>query len=411
MDERSDNSINNEATTTVAPVAAPPAPPALGPLACGAGLLVGEAKNIAQGVASLATHFRGEQIPRWHTRLRRAGPYLLALSVVIGALFAMEQFLGYQQETERTRVDALFSAATEQLASPHTAIQAGAVRSLPRLGYFADVARSQPGDYFFGSHLIHRFVRPHNEYPLMQRSWMLFRDFAAQPRTRSVGDSSESDAVSSALLHEGAVWEKRLRMGKTMTDIEVSGSLLYKAKLANAQGIEGDYRGIIFGAVDLTNANLSGSKFDDCGLSGAHLDGANLRGASLESAYLAEAKMRKADFSFARLDDAIFKRALLQGATFTQTSMVQTDFTDATLDGVTFSQTTIRHALFNNASLRGAIFSQADVSSASFNEADVEGADFTAAIGFSNTTLSGARNAQKARLPSGYVTQRGKKLP
>jgi len=405
MDERSGNSGDNEATTTATPVAAPPAPVAHGPSACDAGLLVGEAKNIAEGVASLATHFRGEQIPGWGARLRRAGPYLLPLSVVIGAFFAMEQFLGYQQENERTRADALFSAATVQLASPHTAIQAGAVRSLLRLGYFLDVARSQPGDYFFGSHLINFFMRSHNEYPLMQRSWMLFRDFAAQPRTRSIADSSESDAVSSALLREGADWEKRLRMGKIMTDIEVSGSLLYKAKLANAQGIEGDYRGINFGAVDLTNANLSGSKFDDCGLSGAHLNGAILRGASLKSAYLAEARMRNADFSFASLDDAVFKKARLQGAIFKQTSLARADFTDGTLDETTFSQATIREAIFNNASLRGAVFSQTDVSSASFKSADVEGADFTTAIGLTNTTLSGARNVRKARLPSGSATQ------
>jgi len=405
MDERSGNSSDNQATTTTAPVAAAPAPVAHGPSACDAGLLVGEAKHIAEGVASLATHFRGEQIPGWRAGLRRAGPYVLALSAVIGALFAMEQFLGYQQENERTRADALFSAATEQLASPHAAIQAGAVRSLPRLGHFLDVARSQPGEYFFGSHLINRFVRSHNEYPLMRRSWMLFRDFAAQPRTRSIADSSESDAVSSALLQEGAAWEKRLRMGKTITDIEMAGSLLYKAKLANAQGIEGDYRGINFGAVDLTNANLSGSRFDDCGLSGAHFIGAILRGASLKFAYLAEARLRNADFSFAYLDDAVFKKAQLQGATFTQTSLIRADFTDGTLDEARFSQATIREAIFNNASLRGAVFSQTDVSAGSFKGADVEGADFTAAIGFSSVTLSGARNVRKARLPSANATQ------
>jgi len=329
----------------------------------------------------------------------------LATSVAIGALFTSEQFLASQQEAESSRAEVRFSAVAQQLASSQLAIQAAAIRSLPALGAFQDVPRPQPGDYVFGSHLINRFLRSRREYPFMQRSWTLFQEFASQPRTSAVVGSSTENIVSSAILREGAAWEMRQRMETTVTDAG-TGSLLYKANLANAYGIDLDFRHINFGGVDLRNANLNASKFDDCGLSGARLDGAVFRGASIKSAYLAEARMQGADFSFAVLDGAILKHATLQRATFTQTSLVRADFTDSILDGATFSQAIAHDAIFTNASLRGAVFKQADISSASFEGADVEGADFSTSIGFINGTLNGARNVRKARLPQTGAGQR-----
>src|SRR2546425_6031853 len=211
------------------------------PSACEAGQLVNEAKSIAAGVTSLATHFTRKDIPHWWERVLHAKPVVLVLSVVIGALFTSEQFLASQQEAESSRADVLFSAATEQLASPQAAIQAAAVRSLPRLATFRDVPRPQPGDYFFGSHLINRFVRSRREYPFMQRSWTLFREFAAQPRTSIVVNPSTENIVSSAILSEGAAWEMRQRIGARAADAG-KGALLFKAKPANAYGIDQNFR-------------------------------------------------------------------------------------------------------------------------------------------------------------------------
>jgi len=404
MGKESHSPSGNQATEVKAHAPTPHAPADLCTSACEAGLLGAPANAIAASVTSLATHFRGQHIPGWQVGFRRAGSILLALSAVIGALFGLEQFLASRQETARTETEALFSAATGQLASPQPALQAAAVRSLPRIATFRDVPRPEPGEYVFGSYLINRFVRSRREFPLMQQSWMLFREFASQPRMSSTANPSTGDIVSSAILQEGAAWEMRRRT-KTMATDEGTGSLLYKAYLPNAHGIDQDFRRINFGAVDLRNADLSASKFDDCGLSGARLDGAILRGASLKSAYLAESRMRNADFSFAVLDEAVVKHAMLQGAKFTQTFLVRTDFTDSTLDKATFSQAIVHHAIFKNTSLKGAVFEQTDVSSALFEGADVEGADFTTSIGFTNATLSGARNVKEARLPKANATK------
>jgi len=403
MGEQSHSPRSNQAITTAASSPHAPSTNEAAPL-------VDEARAIAAGVTSLAKHFTEKDVSGWRSRVLKAKPFVVALSVLIGALFATEQFLASQQEAESSRAEVLFSAATEHLASPQEAIQAAAVRALPRLATFRDVPRPEPGDYFFGSHLINRFVRTRREYPFMQRAWTLFREFAAQPRTPTAVAPLAEDIVSSAILREGAAWEMRQRMETRITDPGM-GSLLYKAKLPNAYGIDLDFRQVNFGGVDLRNANLSASKFDDCGFSAASLDGAIFRGASLKKAYLAEAKLQSADFSFAVLDQAILMHATLQGAKFTQTSLVRADFTDSMLDGATFSQASAHHAIFRNASLRNAIFKQADISSALFEGADVEGTDFTTSIGFTNGTLAGARNAEKARVPKTDATQRRINVP
>ncbi len=395
---------------SIAPSVIPSAPTVVGAAAREVVSLVDEAKAIAAGVTSIATHFPPKRMSGWWPRVRRAKPFLLALPVLIGALFTLEQFLESQEEAESSRAEARFSATTQQLASSQLAIQAAAVHSLPQIATFRDVPRPQPGDYFLGAHMINRFVRSRREYPFMQRSWALFREFAAQPRISISVEPLGDNVVSSAILKEGAAWELRRRMETGPTD-EATGALLFKANLPNAHGIRQDFRRINFGAVDLTNAVLDGSNFDDCGLSGARLDGAILRSTSLKSAYLADARMANADLSFAHLDEADFKRALLRGAKFTQTILVRADFTDGTLDKATFSQATASHAIFRNASLKRVVFEQTDVSSALFDGADVDGADFTTSVGFTNATLRGAKNVKKARLPAGYAPQRRRRVP
>lgn len=410
MGKQSHSPHSNQANTTAAPGAERAAPSLRAPLTNEATPLVDEIKAIAAGVTSLAKHFTSKEVSDWHALALKVKPFVVALSVLIGALFATEQFLASQQEAESSRAEVLFSAATEHLASPQEAIQAAAVHALPRLATFRDVSRPEPGDYFFGSHLINRFVRTRREYPFMQRAWTLFREFAAQPRTPTTVNPLTEDIVSSAILREGAAWEMRQRMETRITDPGM-GSLLYKAKMPNAYGIDLDFRHINFGGVDLSNSNLSASKFDDCGFSAASLEGAIFSGASLKRAYLADAKLERADFSFAFLDHAILMHATLQGAKFTQTSLTGADFTDSKLDGATFSQAIAHHATFRNASLRNAIFKQADISSAVFEGADVEGTDFTTSIGFTNGTLAGARNAEKARVSNTNATQRRSNVP
>jgi uncharacterized protein YjbI with pentapeptide repeats len=412
MDEVPHSEVASQGTAAI-PAEAKPTSPLLtvsDPTPCEATSLVGEAKTIAAGLTSLATHFTKKEEPSvWRARLRHAKPLLLAFPALIAALFAMEQFLESHEETESSRAEARFSATTEQLGSPQLAIQAAAVHSLPRLAIFRDVPRPQPGDYFPGSHLINRFVRSRREYPFMQRSWALFREFAAQPRTSGNLDPSSENVVSSAILQEGAAWEMRRRTETSSTDL-ATGALLFKASLPNAHGIHQDFRRINFGTVDFSNADLDGSNFDECGLSGAHLNGGALRGASFKFAYLADAKMPRSDWSFARLDDADFERAELEGAKFTQANLTRANFTGSNLDNAIFSQATASHTVFKNASLKKASFSQVDVSSASFDGADVDGADFTTSVGFTIELLKSAKDTTKARLPTAYATK-GRKRP
>jgi uncharacterized protein YjbI with pentapeptide repeats len=366
---------------------------------CQAGTLVGEAMAIATGVQSLASSFTTPKT--WRHQL---GAYFVkgvaVATALIGVLMGIETFFQNQQENARNQADSLFSAARLQLSSGQAAIRANAVRSLPALAQFQNIVQSQPSEYSLGSHLLNRFWRKRTEQPLKLQCWTLFREFAQQPRIQTFTNATETDVDSSALLQEGVSWERRIRSNLSDRDFDTSGSLLFKAKLANAQGIGLDCSAITFGAADLKFANLSSSKFDGSNLDAAVLDGAVFNGASLQSANLAEVKAVKADFSFAKCGKAVFRKATLNGVTFKQTSLESADFTGATLDGASFSQSVLRDTNFARASLRAAVFSQTNVSSASFDEADVDGADFTAAVGISKATLSKARNSDKALLPT-----------
>ncbi|MBP7949396.1 MAG: pentapeptide repeat-containing protein [Verrucomicrobiales bacterium] len=212
-------------------------------------------------------------------------------------------------------------------------------------------------------------------------------------------NANEVDIVSSALLQEGVIWEKQMRKERSAVSVDMSGSLLFKARLANAQANGLDCSGMSFGAADLKFSSLPSCVFDDCNLVRAVLDGALLNNASLNSASLSEVSAVKADFSFAKCNRTEFRKAALNSATFKQTTLDAADFTRATLDDASFSQAKLRSVRFVGASLRKTIFSQTDVTTAVFDDADVEGADFTAAAGVTKALLAKAKNSDKALLP------------
>ena len=353
---------------------------------CGLETLVSEARTIAAGVRTIAS-----ELSKIH--FSHVWPYLAAL---IAALFATETFLQHQQETARNQADALFSSTRDQLASSSAAIRANAVRSLPPLAEFQSIVQSEPRKYFVGSYLVNRFCLRRFEQPLKSQCWMLFREFAQQLRMQQLTSADEVDVVSSALLQEGVAWEKRIRFDKSSRTLEMSGSLLFGAKLANAKGIGLDCSDMNFGPTDLKFANVASSNFDDASLLRASLEGALLNNTSFKSACLAEANLTKADLSFGKCPDADFRKARLRSVTFKQTVLTRANFSGADLDSCFFTQANIADANFSGASLRGTVFSQTDVSTASFNGADVENVDFTSAFGVSKTLLANAKNFDKA---------------
>lgn len=158
--------------------------------------------------------------------------------------------------------------------------------------------------------------------------------------------------------------------------------------------------------VRLTDANLSGSLFNNSNLSGGSLDGSNLSGAIFRSALMYRIKG----------DNVTMPRAVLEDATLTEAHLSNSKFSDANLSGADlsrakFSETDFNGANFQNANLTGAEFQASQFNNAQFNgtilvdaalqDSNFSGANLSKAQGLKQTQLDTACGDEKTRLPVG----------
>src|SRR5579875_640851 len=154
-----------------------------------------------------------------------------------------------------------------------------------------------------------------------------------------------ADPIQLRLLKQGTVVWNAWRKSHPGVVIDLSGEDLSCLRLKRG--------------VDLSKANLEGSKLVAAILNEASFDGANLRGVSLRAAALSHAR-----FAGATLDGANFYEAFLKEAVFAQTSLREAQLQEAYLSG----------ALFVAADLTGADFSGADLTLAGIRESRIKGA-------------------------------------
>jgi hypothetical protein len=154
-----------------------------------------------------------------------------------------------------------------------------------------------------------------------------------------------ADPIQLRLLKQGTVVWNAWRKSHPGVVIDLSGEDLSCLRLKRG--------------VDLSKANLEGSKLVAAILNEASFDGANLRGVSLRAAALSHAR-----FAGATLDGANFYEAFLKEAVFAQTSLREAQLQEAYLSG----------ALFVAADLTGADFSGADLTLAGIRESRITGA-------------------------------------
>jgi len=179
-----------------------------------------------------------------------------------------------------------------------------------------------------------------------------------------------------------------------------------------------------FSGIELSEANLSGSKLSGVNLSDANLSVVNLSGANLSEANLSNAKLNVARLSGVNLCSAILNnaslnvanliradlsRAQLQGASLIRTELIRADLsradlfqanlTSADLREGTLRQANLRNANLNEAVLRGASLTGANLEMANLNATDLSRCDITGAnlrdaelrqANLSHANLSGA---------------------
>ncbi len=177
---------------------------------------------------------------------------------------------------------------------------------------------------------------------------------------------------------------------------------------------QADFTGSMFIETDLSNSVFVGASFFACDLRNANLFEANLSRADLRGAYIAGADLTRANLNEADLRTGkIMKRAengsiedrkysgskgpvtVLAGANMLETNMVkvnasEADFTDANLCGANLTQADIQSACFESANLTDGDLSGANLSKTSFKSSIIAGT-LMAESGYRDMDLSGAR--------------------
>jgi uncharacterized protein YjbI with pentapeptide repeats len=164
-------------------------------------------------------------------------------------------------------------------------------------------------------------------------------------------------------------WNERELVG-----INLSGANLYGTRLRNANLFGANLSGTILIGADLGGANLEGADLTDARLAGARLVGADLEGASLSNAQLAGARLIDAD-----LEGASLSNAQLAGAELIGANLEGADLTGARLAGAKLIGANLRGASLGMADLSGALLLEADLTSAYLAGAKLVGANLLGA--------------------------------
>jgi uncharacterized protein YjbI with pentapeptide repeats len=153
--------------------------------------------------------------------------------------------------------------------------------------------------------------------------------------------------------------------------------------------------------LNLSEAKLDGTTFEQLGLQGIALDGIDLKRASLEDAQLPNIGLAGADMQSVQLNGANLKGAFLPGAKMWRASLIGTQLADANLVQANLNTASLNQADLRGAKLKGAILQTADLRQSKLDNADLQGADLRNA-NLEGASLEGA-NLQGAIYNKGTV--------
>lgn len=180
------------------------------------------------------------------------------------------------------------------------------------------------------------------------------------------------------MFMEGSVGGARASLKfKNLRDLNfrnsnMSGADFTGSKMENCNLSNGIYEGACFFACDLRNANLEKANFTRADFRGAFVAGANLEHADLEKADLRSGSIVERDAVEASKGSSYLsktsnkKRTIFTGARLTDTNMSgarahEADFSDANMSGVVMQDADFRDATFEGAILNDANFTGSDL--------------------------------------------------
>jgi uncharacterized protein YjbI with pentapeptide repeats len=321
---------------------------------------------------------------------KTAGQLIGGAAVLIGAGFALFQFLQQQQAAHDLQISNQVSKGFEQLAGNKTEMRLGGIYALE--GVMNDKASEQYHRPVLEA--LCAFVRKNTSENTKSPP-----DIEVQATLTVIGrrklELQDVNLADAGI--PGADLSRAYLSGANLLATNLSGANLSIANLSNARlaganlsgaNLSGAYlRHAILENANLSRADLFGSNLTDALLNSANLSYANLSYANLSSADLRGAKLFTANLSGAQLSSA--NLASFSGLNFPLSKSVKTNLIEANLSGANLSGANLIEANLIEANLSGANLSGANLSGAQLSRANLSGADLKGAdLGYA--ILSGA---------------------
>ena len=226
---------------------------------------------------------------------KTVGQALGGAAVLIGAGFALFQFLQQQKAAHDLLISNQVSKGFEQLASDKIAMRLGGIYALEGV--------MNTSEQYHG--------------PVLEALCAFVRESTIG---KTAPDKPATD-VQAALTVIGRREGRREGTAVDLANVSIPKANLTNANLNDANLSGADLIGANLSGADLIGANLSGADLIGANLSGVHLIGANLSSAKLSGVNLIDANLSSADLSGADLFNADLRSAELIGAKLTQTQL------------------------------------------------------------------------------------------
>jgi uncharacterized protein YjbI with pentapeptide repeats len=276
---------------------------------------------------------------------KTVGHALGGAAVLIGAAFALFQFLQQQTTLHDLLISNQVSKGFEQLAGDKIAMRLGGI-------YALEGVMNTSAQYYA---------------PVLEA-------LCAFVRENTIGKTASKDKPATDVQAALTVIGRRTK-GPGAVD-------LANVSIPEANLFDADLRGADLFHTNLERANLGGANLNDAALIRANLERSDLRGASLRSANLRSANLTGANLVRSDLRGAYLSGANLNDADLRGANLRSVDLYGAHLTGANLGLTDLNGADLSDADLSGADLSVADLSGARLTQTQLD-----EACGDANTKL------------------------
>jgi uncharacterized protein YjbI with pentapeptide repeats len=320
---------------------------------------------------------------------KTAGQLIGGAAVLIGAGFALFQFLQQQQTTQSQFLQQQRTTQSQFLQQQQAAHDLLISNQVSKA--FEQLASDKIAMRLGGIYALEGVMNTSEQYhgPVLEALCAFVRESTIG---KTAPDKPATD-VQAALTVIG-------RRIKGPGAVDLANANIPKADLHEANLISANLRGANLGGANLISANLRGANLINANLSDANLIDANLT-ANLSDANLSGADLRYANLT-SNLSDANLSGADLRGANLNNAYLGSANLSGAHLFRANLGGANLGRANLISANLSGAHLSGANLSDANLSGADLRD-DLGVVVGLTQTQLDEACGDANTKPPEGFT--------